>query len=486
MRFLWTASIALALLPPFLIVTPLSLTKTLTVDVLVVGATPGGVAAAVAAARAGARTQLVETRPRPGGIITWAWLTTFDLNLDPVSRQHLSRGLFLRYYYTLGASYDVFRAARLLEEDLAREPLLETTSHARPLRAVVDQGIVRGVMFEDTRTQNRFTVFANQVIDTTDDADVAALAGAPFVVGRPGPRGETWMQSATLVFRIGGIDWKRMAEYIYGRQRGGANGAYWGVAGRSFWGFPNVMERYVAQQPGLAAHGLNLSRQDDDSALINALQIFAVDGLDGASTAAGFGKGQRELPNLAAYLRNNVPGFDRSELVNHAPELYIRETRHIFGEYTLRAEDILSRRVFWDRAAVASYPIDIHAYRPEWKNPHPVRRFVYTIPFRAMVPFGIDNLVVASRAMSATSEAAGSARVIPTTMSMAHFAGVAAAFASRNDLTPRDLLRTPDFVRSIQRQFVEQGGYLGGPGHGHAAPAAGLDGVVTDTVQRRR
>jgi hypothetical protein len=117
--------------------------------------------------------------------------------------------------------------------------------------------------------------------------------------------------------------------------------------------------------------------------------------------------------------------------------------------------------VFWDRIAVASYPIDIHPYTPSWTSPHPPVRHVYTIPIKTIIPRAGDGLLVASRAFSATSEAAGSARVIPTTMALGQAAGVAAAVCAKDGCTPQDLTRTPALVRKVQQILLSQGAYLG-------------------------
>jgi hypothetical protein len=142
--------------------------------------------------------------------------------------------------------------------------------------------------------------------------------------------------------------------------------------------------------------------------------------------------------------------------------MYIRETRHLIGLYTLTEQDILGNRFFDDRIAVASYPIDIHPYAPGWVNPFPRMPLTYTIPFRSIVSKTPRNLLVASRAFSATSEAHGSARVVPTVMALGQAAGVAAALAVHHGWTFEEMTQDPARLRALHGALIAQDAYLGG------------------------
>ncbi|MGH2454407.1 MAG: FAD-dependent oxidoreductase [bacterium] len=439
--------------------------RTITVDVLVIGATPGGIAAAAAAARAGARVHIVEGQPKMGGVIAYAWLTTFDMNLTSEGT-HLTRGIFWEYYKALGLSFDLEEAVRKLTREVYREQLVGSTANAPLIRVLKEERRVVGAEFDDRDWQRTLTVRARQVIDATDDAEVATSAGAPFVLGRSGPDGTPWMQAAGLIFRVGEVNWVELTGDLLRRKGSGAEAAAWGVNGRAAWGYQPMMKRYRPSQPDVAVLGLNLALQRDGTVLINSLQVFGVNGVDPASVEAGMVRARRELPALVAFLRESIPGFARAVLVDHAPQLYIRETRHVRGLYTLTVEDILIGRLFPDRIAAASYPIDIHPYVNGWVSPYAPVRHVYTIPFRTLVPVNLENLLVASRAFSATSEAAGSARVIPTSMALGQAAGVAAAFCAQRGCTPRELIQKSALMAEVQRTLKAQGATItpnGGP-----------------------
>lgn len=432
--------------------------RTVVVDVLVVGGTPAGIAAAAGAARAGARVHIVERRAKLGGDITWAWLTTFDMNLSP-DGIHLTRGVFSDYYRLLGLSFDIDEAVHKLTWAVYRERLVNVTENAPLVRPLLEGNRIVGAEFEDRGFDRTLTVRAKITVDATDDADLAAAAGVPHVMGRDAPDGERWMQPATLIFRLAGIHWDELTAAIMARRAG--NAAAWGVNGKAAWGFSEAMRGYKPSQPDAGILGLNLALQRDGSVLVNTLQVFRVDGTSPGSLDDGMAKAKRELPHLVQYMRTHIPGMAQVSLVDSAPALYVRETRHISGLMTLTADDIFLRRVFRDRIALASYPIDIHPYRPTWASPYAPVRHVYTIPLRTLIPKTVDGLLVASRSFSATSEAAGSARVIPTTMGLGHAAGVAAAVCAKEGCTPARLAGSAALIRKVQEILLQQGAYLG-------------------------
>jgi hypothetical protein len=132
----------------------------------------------------------------------------------------------------------------------------------------------------------------------------------------------------------------------------------------------------------------------------------------------------------------------------------------------MTAEDILSGSDFWDRVAVASYPIDLHPYGPGQMNPYAVSNRVYAIPFRILVPLGIERLLVVGKPVGATYSAAGALRVVPTTMAMGEAGGEAAALAIRTGTTPAKMAQDPALIAHLQRRLASVGAYLPSPGTG--------------------
>jgi hypothetical protein len=253
------------------------------------------------------------------------------------------------------------------------------------------------------------------------------------------------------------VDWREITGYAYAhRHERQPSGEYRGYA----WGFFPLMRDYKPSDPTLSTIDLNIGRLPNGSVMINALQIRNVDGTDRASRIGAYVRAKREVPHLVDYIREHVPGFSRARLVGVAPELYIRETRHFRGLYTLTVKDIEGRTHFWDRIGAASYPVDLHQYvRGERYGFRPVRA-PYTIPLRSLVASRIDGLFLASRAFSATYQAAGSARIVPTTMAMGEGAGVATAVCVLRGVTPHALVQRRDLVQEVQRRLVRAGAVI--------------------------
>ncbi len=433
-------------------------------DVLVVGGGPSGIAAAVAAARAGARVLLVEPREAIGGDITLAWLDMLDLNRTPRGKI-LAGGLFARVYQQLGQTFDIDQAQAVFDDLVGSQPRLVVRTHTTVVRPVLDAGALAGAVLADRQTGQQWLVRARQVIDATDDGAVAVASGVPFTVGREDSGGDRRTQAATLIFRLDGVDAAAVSRYVASEDVPHRRG---GVRGRYAWGYSQIARRYVPSIPRLGLFDLNLGWQSDGTVLVNALQIFDVDGADPRSVAQGRELALAELPAVVAFLRSSAPGFARATLAGAAPYLYVRETRHIVGLYRMTAEDIMHERVFPDRIAVASYPIDLHPYaRGQVNLLRPVRR-VYTVPFRALVPVGVDRLMVVGKAFSATHLAWGSLRIIPTGMSLGEAAGEAAALALERETTPTRLASDMRLVAELQRRLVAAGAYLPSPPRGHA------------------
>jgi hypothetical protein len=284
------------------------------------------------------------------------------------------------------------------------------------------------------------------------------MAGAPFTIGREDSGIDRAMMSATLVFELGGINWRQVVGYVSGarEQHMRRGGVYQG----NVWGYAPLMRMYKPVEPNIAIYDLNIGLQNDHTVLINGLLVFDVDGTDPSSVDDGMRRARAELPHLMEFLRETAPGFAKATLVRTADYLYVRETRHIRGLYTLTANDIVAGRVFWDAVGVASYPIDIHPYKIGEFNPYAPKRFVYTIPFRSLVPYGTANLLMASRAISATYAAAASCRVVPTTMEEGQAAGLAAALSLERRVSIPQMVEHAELIHDLQGNLHGQGAYL--------------------------
>jgi hypothetical protein len=425
-------------------------------DVLVIGGTPAGVAAAVAAGRRGLHVELDVAGDVLGGVVSDGMMDQWDRNTGPAG-ETIERGIFAELLARLGDAFAPERAEAVLSELVASTPNVDVHYGRIPLDALVEPTssghFVTRIDFR-TRKGNRASV-APFVVDATDDGDVAALAGARYDVGRGDMGRDSAMQAATLMFSLRGVDTHALANG-YDPRRFGPGGA----AGARVWGFSSTLRDYRSTDPRVMVRDLNLGISPDGEVTVNAIDVFGVDGLDPRSTATGTAFAKAEAPHLLAFLRGRVPGFENAEIARFARALYVRETRHILGMAYLTSADVLRGNLPADTIGLSSYPLDLHPVSAEDKFDYPPLRHVYGVPLGALIPSGFTNLLVASRAISASHAAAGSARIVPTTIEEGEAAGAACAIALRERTTFPQLDRSASLLAGLRSDLAQRGAVI--------------------------
>jgi hypothetical protein len=304
------------------------------------------------------------------------------------------------------------------------------------------KGRVDGVVFETK--SGPVVVRSRVVVDCTGDGDVAAQAGADFEVGRE----DGLVQPATLMFRIG--EFARAGFEAYVRE----HPDQWA----SVHGLWDLVRRAAE------AGELDLPREDilmfgtphAREILVNSTRVLRVLGTDVWDLTRAEREGRLQMRAIAAFFRRYVPGFEESYVIESGPQVGIRESRRVMGEYVLTADDVLAARKFDDVVARGTYPIDVHS--PTGKGTV-LKRVpageAYDIPLRCLLPRGADNLLVAGRCISGTHEAHSSYRVMPIATATGQAAGVCAALAARAGISPRDVP-----AARVQAELLRQGANL--------------------------
>ncbi|MCZ8515948.1 FAD-dependent oxidoreductase [Paenibacillus filicis] len=429
-------------------------------DVIVAGTDPEGISAAISAARNGQKVLLVDGRGREilGGLMTLGWLNTIDLNYAPeqpvIPGKHnfLDKGIFQEWYERVeGTSFDTTTAANVFYDMVRKEPNIDLLMKVKEMKPSVEPGTpankVTGldIVKEDG---TKIAVKAKAVIDATQDADIAAAAGAPFTWGREDIGDPKSQMAVTLVMKLSGVTpqvWQS-----FGKHKNTQSDA------TSTWGFPEMKEYKSTNPERVRMRGLNIGRQNDNTILINAMQIFGVDPLNPQSVKEGIEIGKKEAPHVVEYMKQHFPEFKNLELVGTAPELYVRETRHLIGEYRLTMADLMDNRDFPDAIAYGSYEVDIQS--TNYKDPGAVmmKPIQYGVPFRTLVPQKVDGLLVVGRAASFDSLPHGSARVIPLGMATGQAAGAAAKLAADKGITFRQLSQSSEDIAALREKLVQQ------------------------------
>lgn len=423
-------------------------------DVIVVGGDPEGVCAAVSSARNGLKTLLIEDDEALGGLMTLGKLNFIDI-CESRDGSILTQGLFMEFYEGVGGTaFDVEKAKSFFYDWVTNEKNTTLKLNTKFIAPVMDEDCITGVVVEEENGE-QVTYTAACVIDATVDADVAAAAGAPYTIAGEDIGEKERHMGVTLVFELSGVDWDKVVNYLENDDNAGT-----GATEKTAWGYTREGYAYEPQDDLMRLRGFNVARQDNGNVLVNALIIFGVDAMSEESKAQGIVRAQKELEYIVPYVQQNFIGFEQAQLVGTASQLYVRESRHIVGEYQLTIDDVLENRDQWDKIAIVAYPADIQPTAGQTYGTVIGSPDRYAIPFRCLVPLNVENLLVIGRSASYTSLAAGSARVIPVGMAEGEAAGVAAAYSLDKQSSFREMSQDEKAIASVQKQLKKQGAYL--------------------------
>jgi hypothetical protein len=426
-------------------------------DVIVVGGEPEGVAAAVSAARNGAKTLLIEKRDGLGGLMTYGLLNFIDIGVDRHG-EYANKGIFTEWHNMVGGdiAFDI---------DTAKDAFLKLAVSEENLTVKLNTNVDDVIMSEDGTTVTSIkitneqdgekTVAAKKFIDSTQDADFAVMAGVPYYTGGEDINLKDRKMAVTLMIHLKNVDWNGIKQTAESKKFG-EGAATETVA----WGFGDLHFDYKPIEENTRLRGLNIVKASDDTVYINALQIFGVDGLSEEEKQQAIEKGKRETEHIVEYLRKEFPGFENAEIASVPEELYVRETRHIKAEYQLPMADVWRNRDHWDSIGFGAYPVDVQATSIHDYGMVVSAPTQYAIPFRSLVPLEIDGLLVASRSSGYSSLAAGSVRVIPSGMTAGEAAGAAASLAIENEVTFREMAQSEELIHTLQETLKEQGANL--------------------------
>lgn len=395
-------------------------------DVIVTGGGAAGLVAAVASARCGAKTLLIERQGCLGGTATTGYVAQYIgfFNHGTQAVRGLPLELTQRIVDAGGsdgfASYTLAEASanpvqihnfpfnpevvKWVADEWAEEAGVDVAFHASVVGVLKTGNRIEGVTVEDVAGRRAY--HGRVVIDASGDATVAHLAG----VAMRGPDDDDahgGRQPQSLVFRLSNIDVARFRAIPREQKRALA---LEGVRrGEIFWESLSFMST-----PG----GVD--------AICLMSRILNIDPLDPQQASRAERVGRQQIKSIVGFLKRDVPGFENAVLASIAPRIGVRETRRIVGDYTLTEDDILSGATFTDSIALGCGPMDIHDAQGTgiklFMPPAP-----FEIPMRSLVPADVEGLIVTGRAISATRAANGGARHMATAMALGQAAGTMAA-----------------------------------------------------------
>lgn len=391
-------------------------------NLVVLGGGFAGTAAAISAARAGLSVLLVEKSNCLGGAAVNCLVNPFMPNYTKtpehrvLEKHSLSQGLFLEIVEELrklgaveGDTPLVFHEEylKIVLNRMVLAAKADLLFHSYLTDVQTEDGLIRSVTVVNKSGKQQ--ICADYFIDATGDADLAVLAGCPYRLGR---KGDGLCQPMTLCFRVANVDIEK-----YRQARPQINDLYRKMQEQGK--IKNIREDVLifSNLVGGVLH-------------FNSTRIVKHNPVDAFDVTRAEIDAREQALELFRFMKENIDGFQNSDLLMTAPEIGVRESRMIDGEYLLTGEDLVACTKFEDSIALGNYDIDIHNpegsgtshyYFPEGKY--------YTIPYRSLVPLKIGNLLVAGRCISATHEAQASIRIMPIVCCLGEAAGTAVSVA---------------------------------------------------------
>lgn len=451
------------------------------VDVVVAGGGPAGLGAAIAAARGGASTIIVERLSFLGGVATAAPMPILNVPLETLSG--ISHELFSRLVAEGGATAGrvVNFDPEMLKEvalDMATQAGVKMLFYTWVVAPIKDGQSIRGIIVENK--SGRQAILASTVIDCTGDADVAARMGVPFVKGR---ESDGKMRPVTTLFRMGNVDVRKVVDYSRAHPEEFTADPNKNVLDLDqnvvrIEGFYDTVKR--ARENGELDKNIHYLRMegvevDRGIVFINNVRVYNIDGTNGADLSKAEIEARRQMRQLAAFIVKYIPGCEHAFVIDSAVSIGVRETRRIRGDYLLTAEDCFDRKQFEDgiallhRRVVAGH--EIHSPDGGEGSEHDSTRTMvgeehaFEIPYRSLLPKDAEGLLVAGRSISGTHDADAWFRGIYSCIHMGQGAGTAAALAVQSRVSPRQI-----DIQALRQRLAAQGVDLGAGPIEAAAP----------------
>ena len=409
-------------------------------DIIVAGGGLAGAFAAISAAREGMKVILIEKNGCLGGMATSGLVFPFMSYRERGKGAVANTGLFstlLKGMHALGGSDSDTSGAykeeymKLLLDRMVKEAGVKVLFHSLLSEIERDGRTIKSITL--STPQGHIKITAPVFIDATGDADLTAFAGLEYELGR---ESDGLCQPMTLNFRLTNVDWSKYDGKA-------ANALYKEYREKGLIKNPRE-DILVFRYPVYNIMHLNTTR------IVGKNPTLVEDLTEAEMTA------REQMYEMFLFLKKNIPGCENCDIVESASEIGIRESRRIVGLYRITEEDVTKAHKHDDRIARATYEIDIHnpAGTGTYHCPVPENDF-YTIPYRALVPVGADNLIVAGRPISSSHEAHSSFRIMPITSCIGEAAGIAAALARKNDCASKDIP-----VKTMQDILVDNGALI--------------------------
>ena len=438
------------------------------VDVAVAGGGPAGLIAAIASARRGARTLLIEKNGFPGGMATAAMVGPIasvrsrdgkirlvgGIPWEMILRMAAAGGAYLQTPLDLPNDTDMETGVRYgsdfnkggipfdpevykwVADQMLREAGVDILYHTSVAASVCTGRNLKAAVLESK--SGRHAALAKVFIDATGDADLSVFSGVESESGRSGDKS---VQPMSLVFRLSGVDTSALGDIT------------------KITILEDIRERAAAltekgELPVFGGPWISWgSTFRHGEVMVNMTRVWG-DATDPRAISLGESTARDDMFKFTRFLRDEFAAFRNCVIMDSGFHIGVRETRRIIGRYRLDEKDLRETRRFHDSIAIGGHIIDIHS--PD----HTIDQIrqplaPYSIPYRCLLPRGLDNIIVAGRPISASHESHASLRVQGTCMCLGQAAGTAAVLAVNNNTSPAEIE-----IAGLQRILIEDGALI--------------------------
>ncbi len=455
------------------------------IDVCVVGGGAAGTAAAITAAQKGANVVLVERGVTLGGLATQGcvfpcmptfadgsdtpYITELNRRMEAQQGTPIFLGFDTETYYGGGRGQYMPEQLTLVYDEMCEEAGVEVFYDTALVGAITDGGKITACVVQTVEGLAKIT--ASVFIDATGDALLSRFAGVP---AEKGSEKNGRNQPMSLRFEMGGIDVPKVFHFFHDKMK-------------DTWMGPKADQKFLEdvkkgrtpfmefakwkQTESVFKDGVSAGEVTEDDILY--IQAFSMMGkphtmsmncpempplsfssTDAVSRSRAVAFGRKMTRRLAAFFKNNLPGFEKAFISKEASMVGVRESWRVHGKYYLDAQDYLKAHHFTDAVCRTAYPIDIHDVKLDLFEKLKRGQY-YEIPYRALVTNEISNLLVAGRCASGSFAAQASFRIQPTCMSMGEAAGIAAAWGLSHGVEA-NAIRWENIPKN-ERSYVSEG-----------------------------
>lgn len=411
-------------------------------DLLVYGSELESISAALSGRAEGLEVILVHEKPDIGGLAIDGGLNYIDIPQS--DGEWLLQGFAKRFYEHMGNGYDFTKARTWVKKELKRLGVAVWQGSADIKRLDDKSGMrIRQLAIGED------VFYPKMLIDASENGDLFAGVGADYTKGLY--KNEEVYPAASLLYVLEGVDYEKVKKHLLKDFDSMSNTG--GVINKVAWGYKEDVKGYEVKDKNNVIRALNIAYiQEKNRVVMNHIFNTAINPLSEKSREEVKRSLKEEAKAFLPYLRKHCVGFENAKLVGFANELYLRDSRHFKGSYTLKLKDLVNRTAFYDRVLITNYPIDIHATKNRKENLILYYPQSYEIPYRVMHNTTLTNLLVSSKCASYEPLVAGSTRIVMTGTMMSEAAGVASALAIRENVHVQDVS-----IQALQNKLKERG-----------------------------